>query len=166
MFPVAKMRFEVALVVYKSRIAVRRGYHGVRIDFKDLDSLFLFFPLNPYSLLEGACCSDRQFGADGIFSHVERWHRRPSQTMATFDLAGRKLRVAWAQDQSKPALSVLPPGLTPAAVAAQAAVAAAKAAQSAAQVAAAAAARMTASGQLQVKYEQYSPTAAIMLSRA
>lgn len=69
--------------------------------------------------------------------------------MANFELAGRNLRVAWAQDQSKPALSVLPPGLTPAAVAAQAAAAAAKAAQSAAQ--AAAAARMTASGQLQAR---------------
>lgn len=67
--------------------------------------------------------------------------------MANFELAGRCLRVAWAQDQSKPAMSVLPPGLTAAAAAAQAAAAAAKAAGGAA--AAAVAARMTASGQLQ-----------------
>lgn len=71
--------------------------------------------------------------------------------MANFELAGRCLRVAWAQDQSKPALSVLPPGLTAAAAAAQAAANAAKAASSAAggAAAAAAAARLTAAGQLQ-----------------
>ncbi|CAN0414039.1 unnamed protein product, partial [Ectocarpus sp. 12 AP-2014] len=53
-------------------------------------------------------------------------------TMSSFELAGRTLRVAWAQDQSKPALSVLPPGLSAAGAAAQAAAQAAKAAASAA----------------------------------
>lgn len=73
------------------------------------------------------------------------------QTMSNFELAGRTLRVAWAQDQSKPALSVLPPGLTAAGAAAQAAAQAAKAAASAAGgvAAAQAAARLTAASRLQ-----------------
>ncbi|CAM9393561.1 unnamed protein product [Ectocarpus sp. 4 AP-2014] len=72
-------------------------------------------------------------------------------TMSSFELAGRTLRVAWAQDQSKPALSVLPPGLSAAGAAAQAAAQAAKAAASAAGGAAAAqaAARLTAASRLQ-----------------
>lgn len=59
--------------------------------------------------------------------------------------------MAWAQDQSKPALSVLPPGLSAAGAAAQAAAQAAKAAASAAGGAAAAqaAARLTAASRLQ-----------------
>ncbi|CAN0467551.1 unnamed protein product [Laminaria digitata] len=71
--------------------------------------------------------------------------------MSSFELAGRSLRVAWAQDQSKPALSVLPPGLSPAAAAAQAASMAAKVASSAAGGAAAAAAahRINPSGVVQ-----------------
>eukprot|EP00903_Cladosiphon_okamuranus_P021627 g19885.t1 len=73
------------------------------------------------------------------------------ETMSNFELAGRTLRVAWAQDQSKPALSVLPPGLTAAGAAAQAAAQAAKAAASAAGgvAAAQAAARLTAATRLQ-----------------
>ncbi|CAN0424651.1 unnamed protein product, partial [Discosporangium mesarthrocarpum] len=43
------------------------------------------------------------------------------ETMNGFELAGRTLRVAWAQDQSKPAAAVLPPGVTAAAAAAAAA---------------------------------------------
>ncbi|CAM9648544.1 unnamed protein product, partial [Choristocarpus tenellus] len=46
------------------------------------------------------------------------------ETMNGFELAGRNLRVAWAQDQSKPAQAVLPPGVTAAAVAAAAVAAA------------------------------------------
>lgn len=74
--------------------------------------------------------------------------------MANFELAGRCLKVAWAQDQSKPALSVLPPGLTAAGAAAQAAALAAKVASSTAggAAAAAAAARLSAAGHLQAAF--------------